>query len=255
MVDTPGAPRKDSVAAGEVIEVRLLSDYTSLCIDDGAVIIDNALKDTSPVPDTDGRARMVFQYPNNADVSEIRNGQLYSSTMQRRATRQIQRTQRRRRYVKLSPALLLKPIRDTIGPGGRPNGSAEGIYPLMAKYAIHYEGRRVFLQTFYREGKEKQKKRRRNVLRLDGFSDARGCGWGGGRGDEVGVARRFCTSFDSSLKRNRSNYRGAGYASDRAHTKQADSDRFPAKSQIYPPSRKKMHRRPTGEVLLAARPP
>ena len=62
----PDAPKKDSAAVEEIIDVRLLMEYAPLLSGEGDTTIDNILYAASPVPDKDGCARIVVQYSNNA---------------------------------------------------------------------------------------------------------------------------------------------------------------------------------------------
>ena len=104
MTDAPGAPRRGSVAVGEIIDVRLLMEYTPLCIEEDAEIIDNIINTSSPLPDKNGRAIMVAKYSNNAAYGrEYAMGRFIASTQQKRKKRRIQETHRRIRYGELRP--------------------------------------------------------------------------------------------------------------------------------------------------------
>ena len=69
MAATPDAPRQNSVAVNEIIDVRLLREYAPLCSEEDAEIVDNIINTSSPLPDKDGCASMVAQYSNNAAYS------------------------------------------------------------------------------------------------------------------------------------------------------------------------------------------
>ena len=79
IADTPDAPRKDSVAVDEIIDVRLLREYAPHCVEEDAEIIDNIINTSSPLPDKDGYAIMVGQYSNNASYGRKTQGALQLS--------------------------------------------------------------------------------------------------------------------------------------------------------------------------------